>query len=505
MPQKRTSIYIAAYLIFVLAVWSAFYFVPHPAVVETDRQAAVLDLTAADLSDTVYYYLDSHWDSHPEQLLTPADFADEPIPTPQPLAFDDYRSIQYATHRMELKLPPGGMYALSMKSADYSMRIFIDGVEADSVGTPGATAEANVPRTVQRTYYFTTESETVTVLVQAANWVHREGAYPPNFYVGVAVNIARMNSHNLLLNILITGCLLTAFLYYLGIFLLNRRRFATLAFSVACLLLALMNTGIIQLFFPDYNWYAVFRLEYIIHYFTFALITLFLGLLFPRLLHRVVTRAYYGLAAAFTLLTLFLPTRIFSTLLVGFEAASILLIAYLLARLAMQMRERKLQNTLAFAGTLFVALLGVNDILHTSHITFLGPVAGQVFSTPIAMTFFVFCYGLVLSLEYAETERRMKDAQLQVAEAKQHYSALLKTQNDAPAHATPADYRLSARETDVLWLLLDGKTRPGISETMGISMGTVNTYCTRLYQKTETNGISELYQLFGVRQKPPNE
>jgi DNA-binding CsgD family transcriptional regulator len=337
-------------------------------------------------------------------------------------------------------------------------------------------------------------------LVQSSNWVHKEGAFAPNFIVGTAENIETYKLHTLMMSFLITGVLLTAFLYHLGLFILNRRRVVTLVFSLCCLLLAAMGTTVVELFISSYNWYVAIRLEYVIHFLTFALLALFMQLLFPRLLHRYVMRAYYALAGVYILITLVLSSPVFSSLLIGFQAVSVGMMAYALVRLAMQLRERKAHNTLAFVGMLPVCLFGINDLLQTNDIGFLGNIAGQFFSTPLALCFFVFCYALVVALDYADTERRLEDSQQQVIEAQKHYRALLEAQKDWQPHATPADFNLSEREKEVLWLLLDGKSRKEISEVLFISMGTVNTHCSRIYKKTETNSLVKLSKLFGVTQ-----
>lgn len=407
MLKNSTLLYITAYLLLVMAVWFLFSLTPQPEVFILEEQSGVLDLSGADFTDTVYYYLDNYWESYPETLLTPEDLAEPAASSSLQMQFEDFQSVQYATHRLDIKLPEGEVYAITMKTSDYAMRIYIDGEEVDCVGKPGASAKENVPRTAYRTYYFQSTGEVNTIVVQASNWVHQEGAFAPNFYVGKASNIDAHNSHTRMMTFFITGSLITAFLYHLSLFLLNRKRLPTLVFAISCLLLAMMNNPPLQLLFSEYNWYVTFRMEYIVHYFTFAALALFLDLLFPRLLHRFITRTYYAMTVLYTLVTLVTPTTIFSRLLIGFEAASVLMIVYILIRLGIQLGKKKPQNSLAFLGILVVSLFGVNDILGTNQVTFLGHIANQFFTTPIAMLFFVFCYGLVLSLEYAETERVM--------------------------------------------------------------------------------------------------
>lgn len=410
MNKKAISVFAAAFLLLVLLVWMGFTLIYRPGVTVLEHTAALTDLSGYDFQNSVYYHFDGYWESYPERLYTPEDFAGGQTGSPVARADADYRVIQYATHRIRLKLPEGEALGIYMKSADYSMRIFIDGRLAGAVGNPAETAEETVPRVLERAYYFTPESDEVEIVVQAANFVHREGAYPPNFYIGRADNIGALASYNSVMSALLIGGLITAALYHLGLFALNRRHMASLLFSACCLLLALLSNKIIPMFFPEYNWFAAFQIEYIVHFLTFAALTRFLQRLFPALLNRNIARVYYLLCAGYILFTFVFKPRIYSGLLIYFEIASVLVIVYILVRLAMALRGGTLKNVLAFAGVLVVSLFAMNDLLYSNGVHFLGSLAGQYFTTPIGMMFFVFCYGLVISMEYADTERAMREA-----------------------------------------------------------------------------------------------
>jgi signal transduction histidine kinase len=249
----------------------------------------------------------------------------------------------------------------------------------------------------------------VTLTVQTSNFVHAKGCLPPDFTIGSFENVERQSANDTAAAFVLTGCLLTSFLYHLGLFLLNRSRKNVLIFAVCCLLLALLSKKWFFVFFPDYNWFFAIRFEYILHFATFAMLTLFLERLYPKLLHRFVTRAYYALAGLYTLTTLLLDTTVFTGLLLYFEIASIGMILYILTRLAMALCEKTIQNALSFIGILVVGLFGLNDILYYRGVAWTLRIGGHYFMTPIGMAFFVFCFALVLSIEYAETERREEE------------------------------------------------------------------------------------------------
>ena len=56
-------------------------------------------------------------------------------------------------------------------------------------------------------------------------------------------------------------------------------------------------------------------------------------------------------------------------------------------------------------------------------------------------------------------------------------------------------FALSPRETDVLPLLLEGRTISRIQETLFISAGTVSTHIRHIYQKTGVDNRQELIDL----------
>jgi len=416
MRRQKDLLYIVLFLAFILALWTALSLMPQPKKIELQGVDGYCDMSGATFAGTVYCYT-GNWDGWPEKLYTPEDFIAGPS-EPQGGSLD-YINVQYATYRLRLKLPPGRTYGLYMTTSDFSMRIFIDGVHVDSVGTPGTTREETVPRVLERTYYFTESDGETEIILQTANFVHtKDGARSPSVYIGAYEDIIRFTNAGFAMGFLVVGCLLSAFLYHLGLFCLNRSRKSVLVFAVACLLLALMNKKLYFLFLPEYNWFVAIRVEYFIHFLTFFMLVLFVDMLHPKTLSKYVTRAYYALTAVY-LLTLTLDTRVFTGLLIWFEIASVSMIGYIVVRLAVAFKGGSMKNWLSFTGVLVLGLLGSNDILYYRGIVLIPPISGQFFFTPIGMIFFVFCYSMVLSIEYAETERAMQNAR----EAEQVLSA----------------------------------------------------------------------------------
>lgn len=493
MSKTRSILYIFLFLALILLLWTGLSLLPGPAEVQLPDSYGGYDLTGYDFENTVYITAPC-WESWPERLYAPEDLDSAEAPVPHQSL--DYTKIQYATHRLFLTLPPGVTYGISLRSSDYAMRLYIDGREIDSVGVPGATREETVPRVRDAVYYFTLQSETAELVVNASNFVHKEGGWSPVLTIGTSENIAQKERIANLKSGLIFGCLMTACLYHLAIFLMNRRQLSALIFSVICLLLSLISGELIILMFPEYNWFAAIRIEYAVHFLTFAALAALVKMLFPGTLHKWIFRCYLAFCGLFLAITLFTDPTFFTRMLFYFDAVSIAVTAYVLVRLAMTLREKNPKNFLAFLGVALVGLFGVNDILFRNSIELFGPVAGQAFTVTIGMVFFVFCYALALSIERAEINRKLEDARNAVAEAEARCLALSEEKNGQrkPSELFSA-FGLTKRETDVALLLIDGKSRAGISELLFISLGTVNSHCTRIYQKTGCRNAAELARL----------
>jgi signal transduction histidine kinase len=398
---------IIAFLVLVLAAWMLYFLLPRPEVAALPVAGDGYNLIGSDFANTVYSGAET-WESWPERFYYPADFESGAAPdAPVALAESDYRNIQYATHRLTLTMPADRQYAVFVRSSDYAMRLYINGEEIGGVGVPGDSRESTVPRVLEKTWYFMPQSETVTLLVHAANFVHgKAGCQPPALIVGAPENIGTLTAAKTAFSFAITGCLVTAALYHLGLFLLNRKRKNALILSACCALFVIMVKIPVFAFLPEYNFFFWIRVEYLVHIFVFLTLTLFLKSLFPRLYNKWALRIFHGVIGIYALIILLTDTVFFTGLLTYFEVLAVLMILYSVIRLAASLRGGNAKNLLAFLGVLATGAAGLSDIIFYRGVEIGARFLGQYFVTPIGLVFFIFCYALVVSLEYAETERR---------------------------------------------------------------------------------------------------
>lgn len=491
--KPRDMIYSFLFLLAVLVVWTGLSLLPGPqsAPLAPDVQGGY-DLTSYDFEDTVYVSTNM-WDAWAERLYTPLDLDTADAPVPQNSL--DFQQSQYGTYRLRLNLVPGITYGISMWSAEYAQRLYIDGVEVGSVGTPGATLEETVPRAGRVTYYFIPQSETTEMVMQTANFVHKEGGWPPHLTIGTAGNITRLDGLARMKTGLIFGCLLTAGLYHLAIFLMNRRQRATLVFACLCVLLAFSSGDFLMFALPGYNWFVTFRLQYLCMVLVTLLLLALMRLLFPRAVGRRLVWGYCALCSVYMVLVLATPTTFFTRALIWFEVAAAAIGTYALIRLMRTLREGKHKNVLAFLGIVVVALLGVNKALYQSGAYPSGSclwLLGRNFDGSAGMVLFVFCYAMVLSIGQSEVNQMLEKSRAALAAAETRYEELQEAQKNAPTpHTSLSDFGLTKREYEIALLLLDGKSREEVSLLLSISRGTVNTHCTNIYRKANCNSVGE--------------
>ena len=157
--SRRDILAITAFLILILTVWIGISVLPSPGIVDLSGYDGFYDFSHVDFTDTVYAY-NGDWFSYPGKLYTPEDFLSGRV-TELPVLSNtlDYSEIQYFTHKMEISLPAGHTYGLFMRTADYSMRLFINGEEIDLVGQPGTSFDATTPRVLEKIYPFFPETD----------------------------------------------------------------------------------------------------------------------------------------------------------------------------------------------------------------------------------------------------------------------------------------------------------------------------------------------------------
>ena len=366
------------------------------------------DLTGLDLHTQIAAVQPEGMAYYPNLHLAPGEF--ENAPAPRSFTDADKSQVQFGTYRITLCLEAGRTYALRAMAVNFAQRLWIDGAEQEAVGWPGENAASTSPAARTVLCVFTPQSGETEIVLQYANFVYRGGgeAYP--LYVSEYGNIIRMEQSLLFRACMIAGCMLTLFVFYLGMWLFFQRRPYFLAFSVSCLAIALHGLLVGQKFLtrllPSLGWYAAMKLEYIALIVMIAAFILYIAGMFPGLLHRKGLAGYMAFSAAFLLVVLATQPAVYSWGLLAFQAVSVPYGLYIIARLLMRMRRsRDPENLLILAGgCAFLAAILAEAYLHSRAVH-----TGVSGLDQPAMLVFIFANMVALAVRYARTERELSE------------------------------------------------------------------------------------------------
>ncbi|MEK0313512.1 hybrid sensor histidine kinase/response regulator [Cohnella sp. 56] len=201
--NKRRGIdrFLVGLIISVLLLGTVMISVNHSGRGGPQATAGVMDLSAWNLATDGMLRLDGEWEFYPNQLLSPADFAGGRQP-------DGKRYIQvpsiwngkgmkghgYATYRLLIKLRPTDQtLAIHKQVIRFSDRMFVNGREAASAGTPAKERSGYKPGNFPYTVSFLANGDRVELVVQVANYEYPNGgiALPLRFGLSDDIQLSR--------------------------------------------------------------------------------------------------------------------------------------------------------------------------------------------------------------------------------------------------------------------------------------------------------------------------
>lgn len=414
-----TSIRVAAYLLAVTLIFSVISVLC--SVDTTDvypSEDGIVDLTGIDFDGETVSITSDAIHIYDLAFYTPEDFASGRVTQESVRVFGVGPSLKdYGTIRILLKLPPG-VYAISAKNTSYAQRLFINGEEYEPIGVTGDSAESVVPKATRYTATFASQGGTTEIVLHYSNFVHSDagGFYP--IELSSAENIASNGQLKAIRITAVTAALVTAMLFFFGMFLFFGKSRYFLWFSLACGCIALRGLLIddkaIMLLLPDLNWYLAIRLEYLTTCGTALFSVLYLNDLFPRAANKWVLRCFTVFCAANAAFVCLTPPLVFTR----FVTATIWIYAlfgvYLLTAILVSVLYIK-RPAVLLASEQVLLLVGCFIYLLLSALG----IHSHMFNTRLlwgldypetGMMVFLFINILALTLGFARTERDLDSA-----------------------------------------------------------------------------------------------
>ena len=409
MVKKSTGeiIKIALFFAVIAMIFYAISILTEPDTITVTPADGQADLTQTDLTHAIAVIPDAkNLLFYADSLYIPADI-DEGTPT----AF--HNDVQYGTYRLTLDLPPGKIYGLSMRSANFSQRTFINGEEQINVGVVGSSQEAVTPRTTYSTFYFTPQRSQTEIILQYANFYHKTSGINGAIYIGEYQNINRQSQTIIFRTCIVVGCMLTIFIYYLGMYLFFGRKKSFLYFALCCLAVGIraliVDDKVIMALLPNLNWFVSLGAEYLSIITATVTFIAFIHSMFPTLTHRLFRRGIYMVSAVYAAMVLLTPTLIYSKLLVYYQLYAAVLFVYIFARLAFHTEKQRLENSLTLAGIGIFFLGALHDILYYAFRWHIFGIELPMGFTQTTMMIFVFANMIALAVQFSRIESELNE------------------------------------------------------------------------------------------------
>jgi signal transduction histidine kinase/CheY-like chemotaxis protein len=218
---------------------------------EPEAVNGTLDLTGWDAQKDGTVKLAGQWEFYFGQLLTPDDFKNrqpagktiQKVPSKWSLYKIGESKLPAhgtATYRLKVLLPTqGGSYGIKMTSIYASAKIFVDGQQVLSCGSPGDSPANTVHQYYADTGYFNTGKDEVDIVVQAANYISAYSGIFYHIHFGSQQSISKLRLYNFFIDAAIIAGTIFISLYFFGLSLQRKNRLEVFFFAAYCLFSAI--------------------------------------------------------------------------------------------------------------------------------------------------------------------------------------------------------------------------------------------------------------------------
>lgn len=436
-PKSKISVSIGLVLIlsFLLVWFNSVIARPYPA---SEAVQGHLDLERWDFALHGAHPLDGEWEFYWERLLEPADFA-EGAPTLAPAwiklphswnkSVIDGKPISgagFATFRLRVQIPemaePAEPLALKLPLIYTSYKLWINGTLLAETGTVGTDRFTSTPLFQTRLVAFTPQPGGNEIILQAANFHHAKGGVLKQLEIGTLHELSRTSDLKLGMELFLAGSLMMMGLYHLGLYAFRRKDLTPLYFGLLALIVGmrtlLVGETIWTKIFPHFPWEFALKLEYWTLYMGFPLFLLYVRSLYPQEMPGIFPRLSMWTGAAFSLVVLMTPGKVYTHTLVPYELITLIWMAAAMTAFVRAWRNKRDGAPIVNIAALILFATIINDYLYYNEkfIYF-----GSLTSLGILLVFFANSYILsvrfsrafaaveVMSQQLEETNKRLEE------------------------------------------------------------------------------------------------
>tara|TARA_R110001606_G_scaffold145231_1_gene285051 strand:+ start:262313 stop:264670 length:2358 start_codon:yes stop_codon:yes gene_type:complete len=342
-----------------------------------EAERGIIDLRAFNFSQGKAQ-LEGEWEFYWERLITPEQFK-YAAPAPDyfmfPKLWNDSKtaggvelsSQGFATYRVKLLLPqqtPPLSIAISHFYSDYDL--YVDGQLLGENGVVGNTKETSEPHWIPKTLRILPSSDTLELVLHISNFHHSKGGAREPILLGARDRIMHDSLFNISYDLLLSGCLIMAGLFFLGLYLFGQKENYIIAFGLFCLVFSYRFFGAdnyaLHILYPDIPWTVTLHFEYLALFLAPSLFAIYSYTLFPKDGSLIILGGFAGLSGLLSLLTLVLPSTTFTLFVEPYLFVMVAVIAYVSYVYAAAARFNRDGANYALASTMVVLLVFIYKI-----------------------------------------------------------------------------------------------------------------------------------------------
>ncbi len=409
----------------------------------------VLDLRDYDFSQNKFLELDGEWEFYPDTLLNPENFWADPEGLHRieryekaTVSWSHFEALHQgnkefgkATYRLSIIFPESfPKQAIAFRDVSTAYEVFVNGKGFEGSGSIGTDSQTSRPywRNATKTVNFVPGKN--EIIVKVSNFHHSQGGILKPVVIGPAEKV--FYSKNLEIGgiLFLTGCLLLAGIFALGLFWFKTSDTEGVFFFLfcGCFAVFVFSSGphLLQALFKNLSWETTIRLMYVSLYTSVIFFGYFLLRTFDEILKPTIFHILSGISMLMILATLVLPPAIFTQFLVVY--CIIILIALLIIGIG-GIEESSFSHKLTLVNMLGMTSLFV-VILHQVLIYYnlsahwpLLEVAG--------LAIFIFSQALVMAIKFGRGYRESSMAALAAARTREEFLNTMSHELKTPMNA----------------------------------------------------------------------
>ncbi|MBP7738500.1 MAG: PAS domain S-box protein [Spirochaetes bacterium] len=313
----------------------------------------------------------------------------------------------YGTYRLKIKLPASvSNLAIRFPDVETAYSLYANGRRIGGVGTVTTDGRSDDWRFEPRVYSLPEAGDTLDLVVEVSNYVYKGGGLTRDIQLGPEPALHKAWEREAFLEYFMLGGMILIGLYHLGFFMIRRRDYSALYFSLFCIILGvrgmLVGERLLSTAYPAVPFEYFLKMDVLTIFLPVPLFLLYLFEIFPAESPRKLRALFILPGFLFSLFALVTPARIFHHAIDwynGVFAISVLLTVLITARAVKQGRDGSVVFILGIA--IPIAAL-VNDILRTLYII----------QSPNIVSFgflaFTMCQAYIIALRFSRSRDQME-------------------------------------------------------------------------------------------------